>query len=223
MPADFDRYAGGYDDALSASIGAAFGDIDRFAEYKVAVVVESLAADRIESVLDFGCGVGRSLPFLARAFPHARIFGFDPSPASITQARARDAQATLTASWDEIPRGSFDCVFAANVFHHIDPVHRASALARCADALHAGGSVFVFEHNPYNPLTRWIFERCEFDRGASMITRSELIAMGRSIGLSVSRTRYTLFVPFRGRPWSALQRSIGWLPLGAQHYVQFTA
>jgi len=37
-------------------------------------------------------------------------------------------------------------------------------LRRCGDALAEGGSLFVFEHNPLNPLTRYVFERCVFDR-----------------------------------------------------------
>jgi hypothetical protein len=114
-------------------------------------------------------------------------------------------------------------VFASNVFHHVAAAQRPAALVRCAKALRRGASLFVFEHNPYNPATRWIFERCPFDRDASMISRRQLIALGHAAGLSVARSRYTLFVPFRGAAWSALQRALGWLPLGAQHYVEFVA
>lgn len=222
MSAEFDRYAKSYDGALAKSIGRGFGDIDRFAAYKVDTVAHYLDGTNVERLLDFGCGIGRSLRFLAQAFPRAQIFGFDPSADCIAEACRECPAARLTVHWEEIPRNAFDCVFAANVFHHIPAAERATELRKCADAVRAGGNIFVFEHNPYNPATRWVFDRCPFDRGASMIRRSEMMTLGRAIGLDVCRTAYTLFVPFRGRAWSALQRSIGWLPLGAQHYVQFT-
>lgn len=221
MSAEFDRYASTYERELAQSTGAAF-DLDRFTAYKVDLVAHHVAPERILRLLDFGCGVGRSLPYLAQTFPQAKLFGFDPSAACLTQASERLPAATLTSDWSEIPKDAFDCVFAANVFHHIAPGGRAAALANCAAALRAGGSLFVFEHNPHNPATRWVFDRCAFDRGASMIRRSEMVALGRAVGLRVSRAAYTLFVPFAGRGWAALQRTIGWLPLGAQHYVQFT-
>jgi SAM-dependent methyltransferase len=220
MSSEFDRFARSYDGVLASSLGVAAGDIDRFARYKVDIVARRLAGTAVARVLDFGCGVGRSLPFLAQAFPSARIHGFDPSPESVAEARMRVADAELTADWEQVPRDAFDCVFAAGVFHHVAVAERSQAMRRCAEAVRAGGSIFVFEHNPYNPVTRRIFDRCPFDRDASMIRRSELIDLGRAAGLRVAAAAYTLFVPFRGEPWTTVQRWMGWLPLGAQHYVQ---
>ena len=55
------------------------------------------------------------------------------------------------------------------MFHHISPDQRQLALSQCRDALATEGQVFLFEHNPYNPATRWIFERCPFDADAEML------------------------------------------------------
>lgn len=221
MSSEFDRYAQTYSGVLAGALGRQFGDIDRFAAYKVEEVSHRLAGGDVRRVLDFGCGVGRSLRFLAQAFPEAERFGFDPSEDCIIQARGHDSGATLSAKWPEMQNKQFDCVFAANVFHHIPIAERGAEIRKCADALRAGGSLFIFEHNPYNPATRWVFERCIFDRGASMIPQREMTALGRRVGLHVLRRAYTLFVPFQGKTWSALQRPFGWLPLGAQYYVQF--
>ncbi len=219
MAEEFDQYAKTYDQTLASALGA--GDIDRFSSYKVVEVAHLLRDRTVKDVLDFGCGVGRSLPFLADAFPNANVAGFDPSEDCIAQARARRQSAHLMADWAEVRKIEYDCVFAANVFHHIGHDARAGELAKCAEVLRTHGSVFVFEHNPYNPATRWVFERCPFDRDAAMIRRAEMVALGKSVGLRVGRSAYTLFVPFQTKTWTLLQRPLGWLPLGAQYYVQF--
>ena len=42
--------------------------------------------ENVKSVLDLGCGPGNITPFLAEAFPNARIFGVDSSSHMIEQA-----------------------------------------------------------------------------------------------------------------------------------------
>lgn len=216
----FDRYANRYDALLRESLPCALGDTDRFALYKVDILADRLAGQHVESVLDFGCGPGRSLGHLHRAFPFARLYGFDPSPECAVAAGQHCPRAEVTADFDILPVGSFDCILAANVLHHVAIGDRLQTLARCATALRPGGSLFVFEHNPFNPLTRWIFERCAFDVDATMIRRRELVESARAAGLLPTSSRYTLFLPSSGRAARIVQRALGWLPLGAQYYVQ---
>jgi SAM-dependent methyltransferase len=220
MPTEFDRYAETYDRVLAASLGSA-GDIDRFAAYKVDEIAYRLRGTAVRRVLDFGCGVGRSLPFIASTFPSAELWGFDPSLDSAQAARKRESRAQVIADWNEIPIGAFDCVMAANVFHHVEADARESEMGRCAAALADTGSLFVFEHNPLNPLTRYVFERCPFDRDATMIRRKEIVRLGTLAGLRVRRAAFTLFLPFSGKFVASIQRGLAWLPLGAQYYVQF--
>jgi SAM-dependent methyltransferase len=220
MGSEFDPYAQSYDRVLSEALGASV-DADRFAAYKVEEMAYQLARTHIGRVLDFGCGVGRGLPFLAQAFPGAELWGYEPSAECVRAARQRAPEARTTHVWDEIPTGTFDCVIAANVFHHIPDDQRVDALRRCGAALAPGGSAFVFEHNPLNPLTRRVFERCPFDRDASMIALPRMVALGRRAGLGIRREAFTLFLPFSGKLVGAVHRSLAWLPLGAQYYVQF--
>jgi SAM-dependent methyltransferase len=222
MSSEFDPYAHNYSGVLAQALGTRAEDTDRFAAYKIAEVAHVLNGAKVERVLDFGCGVGRSLRFLRHAFPNAALFGFDPSEECVIEASASNPDATLTALWPAIKDIPFDCVFVANVFHHIPLAQRASELARCGEVLGPGGSLFVFEHNPYNPATRWVFDRCPFDSDAAMIKRTDMIELGQGVGLQVRRKAYTLFLPFQGDGWLTLQRPLSWLPLGAQYYVQFT-
>ncbi len=51
--------------------------------------------ESVSSVLDLGCGPGNITPYLAKAFPAARVYGVDSSPEMIAQATA-----TLSKSED---------------------------------------------------------------------------------------------------------------------------
>ena len=77
----------------------------------------------------------------------------------------------------------------------------------------------VWEHNPYNPVTRYIVATCPFDENAVLITATELAKCERKAGFRHITTRYCGFFP---GPLAALRRletAISWLPLGAQYYT----
>ena len=223
MSGEFDRYAKSYDEVLVGSMPAAFAEQEYFARYKVDLVRALSRGREVRSILDFGCGTGRSLGYLADAFPGASLAGFDESARSVEEAASGVPGARLASDWGAIATGRYDVVFAANVFHHIAPAERGEWLARCRDALSAGGRIFLFEHNPLNPVTRRVFERCPFDAGATMIPRSQALGLMRGQGLRVARTGFTLFFP---RPLARLRPLERWLravPLGAQYYVEAAA
>jgi len=222
QPPEFDRYARRYEEDLRSSMPAGFAEDRYFAEYKVLYVARRLADDAPRTFLDFGCGIGRSLSLVHEHLPAATLWGYDLSSESVALARERTPGARLTSDIDALPRGHFDVVFAANVFHHIPLAERAGAMATCRDLLREGGRLFVFEHNPLNPLTRRVFERCPFDADAIMLPRAETVALARAAGLAVLRSPYTLFFP---RPLSLLRPLEGllaWIPLGAQYCVELS-
>jgi 2-polyprenyl-3-methyl-5-hydroxy-6-metoxy-1,4-benzoquinol methylase len=217
---EFNQYAQKYDQLLGESIPDALNDDAYFAEYKIALMANRLRHNAPKRILDFGCGAGRSLSYLDTYFPAAEIWGYDLSDASLKIAQARLPRAHLRSEWSEIQGQRFDAIIAANVFHHIPVEDRAAALSNCRKALADVGSMFIFEHNPRNPMTRRIFERCPFDADASMLTLDSSLSLGKMAGFRDLTHGYTLFFP---KPLSALrglERFMEWLPLGAQYYVQ---
>ena len=82
-----------------------------------------------------------------------------------------------------------------------------------------GGIVVIAEHNPLNPLTRYVVGRCEFDGDAVLLSRRETDRTLRSAGLSEFECRYILFFPWRGSGLRRLELSLGRVPLGAQYLV----
>jgi SAM-dependent methyltransferase len=221
MSHEFDRFAESYDKTLKASFPAGLDEDEYFARYKIDFVGRATKNRAIDSILDFGCGAGRSLGFLASAFPQAQVAGYDPSPESIRVAAQRVPRATLSDDWDAIGQRHFDLAFAANVFHHIARDQVSPWLARCGEVLAPRGSLFVFEHNPWNPVTRRVFERCPFDVDAAMIPRPELVELGAAAGLKLKSAAFTLFFPKPLKVLRPLERWLGWLPLGAQYCLEF--
>ena len=73
----------------------------------------------VESVLDFGCGVGRSFPYLRSVA--RRISGFDLPP-MIARCRALGTEqvSRLSSDWVDVRTRRYDLVFASLVLQHID-------------------------------------------------------------------------------------------------------
>lgn len=217
---EFDKYARKYNQVLEQAIPGSLSEEGYFAEYKIAIAARRYTGSVPLRILDFGCGAGRGLPYLQKYFPQSEIWGYDVSPESLAVALECAPLAILAQDWATIAAQRFDLIVAANVFHHIPRNERQFALSQCREVLADGGQMFLFEHNPYNPATRWVFERCPFDADAEMFSRRQSMRLAQSAGMRVIHNGYTLFFP---RPLSflrTLEPAMEWLPLGAQYYVQ---
>jgi SAM-dependent methyltransferase len=89
-------------------------------------------------VLDFGCGWGRLLRFLARDVAADALFGCDPYPGILSvceQTRVPGRLAEIAYVSDALPfEDRFDLIYAFSVFTHLsEKVHLA-----CLRAIHAG-------------------------------------------------------------------------------------
>ena len=110
----------------------------------VAAALESGA-----EVADVGCGAGRALVELARAYPASRFVGFDIDPAQIERARANAAAAgvdhRVRFAVSQVDGGPYDVVFTFDTVHDAaDPL----ALLRAVHAsLRPGGSYVCAEVN----------------------------------------------------------------------------
>lgn len=216
---EFDQYAGQYDRVLGETIPEYLNEDGYFAEYKIALMAARLGNKPIR-ILDFGCGAGRSLPYLEKYFPGAELYGYDVSPASLEIASKRTPCARLFSDWSGIAAVRFDAIVAANVFHHIPVAQRQHAFAQCREVLAENGQMFLFEHNPFNPVTCWIFERCPFDADAEMLSLGAVLNLARQAGFHSEQHGYTLFFPRQLAFLRGLESWLKRLPLGAQYYVQ---
>ena len=105
-------------------------------------LVERLTAGA--DVLEIGCGNGRALAALARAFPRSRFAGIDSSPRAVAAARGNGANAEVRDARDGID-GRYDTVVLFDVLHDIaEPV---GVLRSTRDALTDDGVCLVLEIN----------------------------------------------------------------------------
>lgn len=96
---DFDQYAGQYEAILAAQTNFFDGDSNYFARYKIELAQQPVG--QVEAVLDFGCGIGRSMTHLREVFPKADIVGCDPSAESLAIAREQNPSCRFV-SMDEL-------------------------------------------------------------------------------------------------------------------------
>jgi 2-polyprenyl-3-methyl-5-hydroxy-6-metoxy-1,4-benzoquinol methylase len=215
----FDQFAGDYERILNQSVAASGEDSAYFSEYKALYLRRLLPSVFSGKVLDFGCGIGLLSSFLKKHLPTSRVDGFDVSRESIqTVDSALVQQGVFTSDSAQLSR-DYQLIFVANVFHHIARAARQKVFDDLADRLGPGGNLVIFEHNPANPVTRWVVERCPFDKDAVLLRPAETIGYAKAAGLAVLRRDYIVFMP-RFLAWlRRLEPGLAWLPAGAQYAV----
>lgn len=123
-----------------------------------------------KNILDFGCGVGRNLPWIAEN-TDAMYYGLDPNRVMIENFwkvtdRKYEKKAVLLASFEEIPEGMiFDVVVSTMVMQHLG--YRAPDGAmdvtdmtqRIMEHTREGTIWFVYEHEREEHwIARWLDE-----------------------------------------------------------------
>lgn len=215
--AEFDRHAGDYVRALDQCVAFTGGDSSEWARYKAGRLRAMLGRDFDGKALDYGCGVGLLSAALLDEMPRTRLEGFDVSTACADQIPpGLKARASFTTDLSKLG-GDYDLIVLANVLHHVEPPARPALLENLASRLAHGGRLAVFEHNPFNPVTRYIVDACEFDEDAVILTRRETLALLRDAGLSGLSGDYIAFFPGFLAALRPLEAYLGWCPLGAQH------
>ena len=225
MPAaEFDRYADDYHRMLGRSTGL-FGDPPAFFHrYKIADTRRTVdrSGVAVRNILDFGCGIGSSIPYFRELFPAAGLVCADTSSRSLEIAAQRfpGASAQLAvqpAAPLALADGRFDLCFSACVFHHIDHAEHVAWLRELRRVTRPGGALVIFEHNPLNPLTRHVVHTCPLDVNARLVRAGTLARAVRTAGWRHVRVGYRLFFPGFLAALRPLEPLLAGLPLGAQY------
>jgi SAM-dependent methyltransferase len=226
--AEFDKFADEYRALHAANIRLSGEAPEYFAEYKVvdlAAELRRIAPERASApaVLDFGAGIGYSVPFFTRHLPAARVTCLDVSRRSLDIGAARHGALADFVHFDgaTIPHedGRFDVAVASCVFHHIPQGEHVRLLGEIRRVLARGGLLMIFEHNPFNPLTRHAVDTCAFDENAELIAARTMRSRVRAAGFVAPEIRYRIFFPRPLRALRPLEAKLTWLPLGAQYFI----
>lgn len=119
----------------------------------------------VKSVLDVGCGTGRSLRWIGHHSPDTQLLGLEPSAGMISQALLHLPHATIKQGQGEaIPYadGSLDVAIATGIMHHVDnPSRVISEMFRVSRK-----GILISDHNNYafgGPITKRVrmgFKMC---------------------------------------------------------------
>ena len=221
---DFDEYAENYHavSVTSNRLKRFFSwDSNYFAECRLRLIKKHTGIHP-RRVLEYGCGTGDNLGPLTAGFPDAEVSGCDISEKSLEQAAKANPSVALSSlnTGDPYAPGHFDLVLLSNVLHHLDAPSQRECLSNINRRLKQGGELFIFEHNPYNPITRRLVRVCPFDRDAVLLRPSELAGLLRETGLEPLDIRYFLLFPALLKRLRPLEGLFSGLPLGGQYYIR---
>ena len=122
-----------------------------------------------QRILELGCGAGRNLKHIEKAFPHAEIFGIDVNPAVILENESESNIKVLQANildldWSKL--GNFDVIITCGFLMHINH-HEIKELVMKIDAhskwhihweLH--GESHPWDYHRYPRSYQHLFDEC---------------------------------------------------------------
>lgn len=221
---DFDDFAGDYRAIHAENVQLSGADSFYFAEMKVRML-QSLETNLPFKVLDVGCGDGATEIYMEQYFPKWEIDGIDVSEKSIAIAANRKLSQSKFSRYDgrlfPFADESFDIVFMAGVLHHIEFGLHKKMIAEITRVLKKGGRLALYEHNPFNPLTRYLVNTCVFDRDAKLLKHHYTSRLLTESKLVIKEKKFIIFFPRKGlfSELIFLEKFLYWLPLGGQYFI----
>jgi ubiquinone/menaquinone biosynthesis C-methylase UbiE len=220
--ADFDRYAKDYEEVVDRSVSFTGRNSAFYARRKVDILEEvvrpELGSLQGLSLLDVGCGTGTTDRFLAQRV--RTLHGVDVSEEMLIQAKRNVPEAEFTWYDGEMlpfDDQTFDIVVAICVLHHVPPSMRSKVVSEMVRVSRPEGVVAVFEHNPYNPLTRHAVKECEIENDAVLLSARDTSEMLKESADTEPECRHYLFSPLGGAIGCSLDRHLRKIPFGGQY------
>ncbi len=219
----FDKYSKNYNSLLDESLQITGYDTDYFPTAKIRTLARlfpKLCQQPIH-ILDYGCGTGSLHQPIKKFFPQATYVGTDLSEKMVEQARTlnEEPDTFFEMAAEQWRQGAYDIIIAANVFHHIPGAEHLKILKELRSLLSRQGKFILWEHNPWNPVTRKIVRDCAFDKDAVLVSPVQSKQLCRKTGFAEMRVVFTTFFPKSLAFMVSLEPWLEWLPLGGQYIL----
>ncbi len=127
-----------------------------------AALLQILAPEPGERILDVGCGTGSFALLIKKTVPDAVVVGIDPDPEARAIARNKALAAGISVDWqpgfasDAASFGQFDKVVSSLVFHQVPIEEKRAGLVAMFAAARPGGLVCVAD---YAKQQRWLMRQ----------------------------------------------------------------
>jgi SAM-dependent methyltransferase len=226
---EFDAYAADYGAGMDNPVKALLGtSADDFVAIKLRWLLRRFPflrhQGRFFRILDYGCGTATLLRLMTAQGLAATLLGCDISSGMLHQAaESWPAGMRVPQLYPQdgvrvpLPDASVDLVIISAVLHHVPPEDRNVVYAELWRVLCSEGHLVVFEHNPWNPVTRYVVAHTPIDQNAILLRASEVSAALHQMPFDDVRTDYLMFLPPRLQRFAILENCVRWLPLGAQY------
>ena len=218
MKPEFDAFAETYRTVQTKHLQPTGENSEYFAQLKADKLVEWLILYKKNNptmLLDFGCGDGNMTEYVAHLLPTTKIYGVDPSSESVELAKKRLPNASFYTSGPTLPffeNNMFDVIYAAGVFHHIPFNEHKEYLDELHRILKPNGLLILFELNPWNPGTSYIFHTHPMEKNAKMLTPHYAKRLTNSYGHK--DTIFYCFFPHALKALRPLEKYLTNIPLG---------
>lgn len=189
-----------------------------FDQYKIDIIKKKISTP--DKILDFGSGIGLATSLFIRNFKKSKIFAFDTSKKSLEFLKKKNPKININKI--NVFKNKYDLITVFGVFHHIPVKKRIKNLKLLFSLLKSSGKIFIFEHNPYNPITRNIVNNCPYDIGVKLITMKNFIKISRQNNFKIIDKGYCLFFPEFLKFFRKYEYFLKWLPLGGQYYIELS-
>lgn len=169
-----------------------------FLEGRLGLHQRRLQGRPILKILDFGCGLGYASKRLREIYPQAQITGADTSARALEGAELRNGGPGIRfLRVSDLPAepAEFDLCYVSGVFHHIPEPDRPQAVQLIQGLLKTGGSLALFENNPWNFGARMVMARIPFDRGAKMLSPMLSASLMRRAGFQIRSADSIFYFP----------------------------
>ncbi|MEN9569588.1 MAG: hypothetical protein RL172_819 [Bacteroidota bacterium] len=222
----FDPFADNYRSIHTQNVKLSGADSFYFAEMKVRLLQEHETSVSQLQVLDVGCGDGATELFMLRHFPQWKVQGIDVSKKSIDAALAKGlSNAAFTVyNGTDMPfdDNRFDVVFVAGVLHHVSFNLHKQLVNEIRRVLKPGGRLYLFEHNPLNPFTRYLVKTCVFDANARLLKSGYAVQLLEASRLLHTHKDFIIFFPRKGLLSGLifLEKLLKKVPLGGQYFIR---
>lgn len=220
---EFDLYAPSYSELLDDPVRNCFAqDHLHFHRRKWMLMRDMLRRAAVDVAtqrwLDVGCGQGDLLGLAGHNF--ALATGCDPSAGMISKSCSFQVEHQPSISDLPFDDASADFVTAVCVYHHVHGAARELLTADIRRVLAPGGLCCIVEHNPRNPVTRAIVQRCPVDVDAELVLAPQMRALLQGVGLEILSTEYFLYLPERiFNRFGHAEKMVRKVPFGGQYAV----
>lgn len=122
-------------------------------EEELKIIISGMP-DKVDAILEIGCGIGRLTIPLAKEFPKAVVVGIDISIKLLDIAIERSKEPNLWFNStngrlipinDKVIGGKFDFIYCVTLFQHLDEEGVKSYIRAVGESLRTGGN-FLFQY-----------------------------------------------------------------------------